>query len=118
MAEVIWAEPALNDLDAIADYIALDNPEAARRLVQKIFEHVDHLESHPKLGSRPQELKGWRYRQIIEPPCRIFYREDRQTCDNTTAKLAVIGGNRWTPWRLQATQYELLKVGNRRPSMR
>ena len=41
MAEVIWAEPALNDLDAIADYIALDNPEAARRLVQMIFEHVD-----------------------------------------------------------------------------
>lgn len=75
MAEVIWAEPALNDLDAIADYIALDNPEAARRLVQKIFEHVDHLETHPKLGSKPEELKGWRYRQIVEPPCRIFYRE-------------------------------------------
>ena len=52
MAEVIWAEPALNDLDAIADYIALDNPEAARRLVQKIFEHVD-LERHPTLGSKP-----------------------------------------------------------------
>ena len=76
MAEVIWAEPALNDLDAIADYIALDNPEAARRLVQKIFEHVDHLESHPRLGSKPEELKGWRYRQIVEPLCRIFYRED------------------------------------------
>ena len=30
MAEVIWAEPALNDPDAIGDYIALDNPEAAR----------------------------------------------------------------------------------------
>jgi len=75
VAEVIWAETALNDLDAIADYIALDNPEAARRLVQKIFEHVDHLESHPRLGSKPQELKGWRYRQIVEPPCRIFYRE-------------------------------------------
>ena len=76
MAEVIWAEPALSDLDAIADYIALDNPEAARRLVQRIFEHVGHLEDHPKLGSKPQELKGWRYRQIVEPPCRIFYRED------------------------------------------
>jgi plasmid stabilization system protein ParE len=35
MAEVIWAEPALNDLDSIADYIALDNPEAARRLVRR-----------------------------------------------------------------------------------
>ena len=76
MAEVIWAEPALNDLDAIADYIALDNPEAARLLVQKIFEHVEKLKSHPRLGSKPQELKGWRYRQIVEPPCRIFYRED------------------------------------------
>ncbi len=68
-----WAEPALNDLDAIADYIALDNPEAARRLMQKIFEHVDHLENHPRLGSKPEELKGWRYRQIVEPPCPIFY---------------------------------------------
>jgi plasmid stabilization system protein ParE len=58
MAEVIWAEPALNDLDAIADYIALDNPEAARRLVQKIFEHVDHLESHPRLGSKPKSSKA------------------------------------------------------------
>jgi toxin ParE1/3/4 len=76
MAEVIWAEPAPNDLDAIADYIALDSPEAARRLVQKIFEHVDHLEKHPRLGSKQEELKGWRYRQIVEPPCRIFYRED------------------------------------------
>src|ERR1044072_2487619 len=76
MAEVIWAEPALNDLDAIADYIALDNPEAARQLVQKIFEHVSQLESHPTLGSKPHELKDWRYRQIVEPPCRIFYRED------------------------------------------
>ena len=75
MAEVIWAEPELNDLDAIADYIALDNPEGAP-VVQKIFEYVDHLESHPRLGSKPQELKGWRYRQIVEPPCRIFYREN------------------------------------------
>ena len=76
MAEVIWAEPALNDLDAIADYIALDNPEAARWLVQKIFENVGQLENHPRLGPKPQELKGWRYRQIVEPPCRILYRED------------------------------------------
>jgi plasmid stabilization system protein ParE len=41
-----------------------------------IFEHVRHLVSHPKPGSKPPELKGWRYRQFVEPPCRIFYRED------------------------------------------
>jgi toxin ParE1/3/4 len=33
MAEIIWAEPAIQDLDAIADYIALDNPMAARQMV-------------------------------------------------------------------------------------
>src|ERR1044071_4425417 len=76
MAEVIWTEPALNDLDAIADYIALDNPEAARRLVQRIFRHVALLEAHPVAGAKPAELRGGRYRQIVEKPCRIFYRYD------------------------------------------
>ena len=75
MAKVVWTEPALSDLDAIADYIALDNPEAARRLVQRVFQHVEQLEAHPRSGSKPQELEGWRYRQIVEAPCRIFYRE-------------------------------------------
>lgn len=41
MAEIIWTEPALADLDAIADYISLDNPEAARKLVQNVFRHVE-----------------------------------------------------------------------------
>jgi len=76
MVEVIWTEPALSDLDAIADYIALENPEAARALVQRVFRHVEQLAKHPKNGSRPQELRGWRFRQVIEPPCRIFYRQD------------------------------------------
>ncbi len=76
MAEIIWTEPALNDLDAIADYIALDNPEAAKDQVKNVFRHVDQLADHPKCGSKPQELRGWRYRQIVEPPCRIFYREE------------------------------------------
>jgi plasmid stabilization system protein ParE len=73
MAEIIWTEPALNDLDAIADYIALDNPVAARQLVQRVFQHVEQLAKHPRSGSKPQELRGWRYRQIVEAPCRIFY---------------------------------------------
>jgi len=76
MAEVVWTEPAPSDLDAIADYIALENPDAARELVQRIFRHVGQLASHPQSGPKPQELRGWRYRQIVEPPCRVFYRED------------------------------------------
>lgn len=76
MAEIILTEPALSNLDAIADYIALDNPEAARQLVHNVFLHVEQLADHPKSGSKPPEIKGWRYRQIVEPPCRIFYREE------------------------------------------
>ena len=76
MAEVIWTEPALSDLDAIADYIALENPAAASELVRRVFEHVDQLTAHPESGSKPLELKRSRYRQIVEPPCRIFYRYD------------------------------------------
>lgn len=74
MAEVIWSYPALADLDRIADYIALDNVAAARGLVQRVFEHVAQLRAYPNSGSRPPELKGRRYRQIVEPPCRVFYR--------------------------------------------
>lgn len=76
MAKVVWTEPALSDLDAIADYIALDNPHAARDLVHRVFAHVEQLAAHPRSGSKPPELRGWRYRQIVEPPCRVFYRED------------------------------------------
>ena len=79
MAELIWTEPALQDLDAIADYIALDNPLAARRLVQRVFEHVAQLKANPESGSHPPELRrsSRRYRQIVEPPCRVFYRYER-----------------------------------------
>ena len=81
MAELIWTEPALQDLDAVADYVALDNPLAARRLVQRVFEHVAQLEAHPESGSRPPELRrsSRRYRQIVEPPCRVFYRYEHAT---------------------------------------
>jgi plasmid stabilization system protein ParE len=76
MAEVVWTEPALADLDAIADYISLDNPAAAAALVQRVFAHVEQLEAHPESGSRPVELGRSRYRQIVEPPCGVLYRYD------------------------------------------
>lgn len=68
MAKIVWSEPALSDLEAIADYIALDNPRAARELVRRVFAHVEQLAAHAMSGSKPPELRGWRYRQIIEPP--------------------------------------------------
>jgi toxin ParE1/3/4 len=77
MARLVWTEPALSDLDEIAEYIALDNPEAAQRFVRKVFDRVERLEAHPKSGKRPPELQRTRYREVVVPPCRIFYRVEK-----------------------------------------
>lgn len=79
MARLIWTDPALDDLDAVAEYIALDNPTAARLLVERVFRRVRQLARFPKSGKRPPELLRTPYREVVVPPCRIFYRIDGQT---------------------------------------
>lgn len=74
MARLIWAEPALADLDEIAEYIALDDRFAATRYVRKVFDTVDRLKQFPDSGRRPAELPDSRYREVVVPPCRVFYR--------------------------------------------
>jgi len=77
MAQLIWTEPALLDLDGIADYIALDDPAAASNYVQKVFDRVERLELYPNSGKRPAELLRTPYREVVVPPCRIFYRTEK-----------------------------------------
>jgi len=77
MAQIIWTESALADLDDIAEYIALDKIEAARRLVKQVFKQVAELERFPELGRKPPELQKSSYRELIVNPCRIFYRQDQ-----------------------------------------
>lgn len=74
MARLIWTEPALQDLDAVAEYIALDDPLAASRYVQRVFDCVERLETHPQSGKHPRELPRSPYREVVVPPSRVFYR--------------------------------------------
>jgi toxin ParE1/3/4 len=74
MAQIIWTEPALQELDEIADYISLDDPTAARKLIRKAFERVDYLIDHPKSGKLVEEFEASVYQEIVLSPCRIFYR--------------------------------------------
>ncbi len=74
MARLIWTEPALEDLGQIADYIALDNPVAAKRLVQKVFTKVELLQNFPEMCPVPHDLPGSKYRHLVVKPLRIFYR--------------------------------------------
>ena len=99
MAEVIWTASALNDLDAIAEFIALDNPDAASELVRRVFAHVELLIAHPELGSHIRELpRNSRFRQLVETPCRIFYRFDRRA--QRVYTLGVIRGEKLFQKRL------------------
>ena len=79
MARLIWAEPALSDLDEIAEYIALDSPKAASRFVQEVFATVERLIQFPSSGRRPPELLQTPYREVIVSPCRIFYRAEEDS---------------------------------------
>lgn len=74
MAELVWTEPALSDLNEIAEYIALENTPAACELMQRVFSAVERLERHPASGKVPAEIRGKRYREVICGPCCIFYR--------------------------------------------
>ena len=76
MAQIVWTEAALTDLDEIAEYIALSNYSAAQNLVEVVFEKVAQLELFPQSGRVPVELENLQYREIIVKPCRIFYKID------------------------------------------
>ncbi len=76
MAEIVWSDPALEQLEDIADYIALDKSEAAARLVKKIFSTVDRLGQFPDSGHVPPEIPNSIYREVFVRPCRIFYRQE------------------------------------------
>ena len=74
MARLIWTEPALQDLEQIADYIALDNNFAAKRLIKEVFRQAELLESFPEMCPKPHDLPDTDYRHLLVKPLRILYR--------------------------------------------
>ena len=79
MARIVWPDPAIQELDAIADYVALDKPAAARQLVKQVVAAIARLRKFPLMGSLVPELRDLPYRQLIVPPCRIFYRLEKSS---------------------------------------
>lgn len=70
---VRWTRKALANLDAEAAYIAQDNPQAARAVVERIQEAVSLLANHPALG-RPGRVPGTRELVIPDTPYILPYR--------------------------------------------
>ena len=52
MAEIRWTEESLRWLQDIYDYVSVDDPSAASRIVQGIFDCVQNALTFPELGYR------------------------------------------------------------------
>src|SRR5690606_25481866 len=73
VVELRWTPSALNDLDEAGDYIASENPRAARTMAARIREAVEYLQDHPNLG-RAGRLRGTRELVVSGTPLVVIYR--------------------------------------------
>ena len=74
MGQVIWAPSALDDIDAIAEYIARDSESRAALFVSRIFEITDRLQEFSLSGRVIPEIGDQSCREIIYGSYRIMYR--------------------------------------------
>jgi plasmid stabilization system protein ParE len=68
--KIVWTEPARQDLRQIFEYIAEENPNAARKLLSEIKEQAVFLQDNPHLG-RMGRVDGTREKEFarIEALC-------------------------------------------------
>ena len=59
MSKYVLSEAAELDLDAIWDYIAQDNIDAADRWINKLFESFQSLAQSPGMGHRREDLTAF-----------------------------------------------------------
>jgi len=76
MAEIIWAERSILDLEDIYYYIARDSHLYAQYTVQNIFKAAERLREFPDSGHHLPELPDMPHREIISGNYRMIYRYD------------------------------------------
>ena len=75
--QVVWAGVAENDLKEIIDYISLNSPQNALKILQKIKNKASSLYTLPEKGRIVPELQDQgisQYRELVVPPWRLIYR--------------------------------------------
>jgi toxin ParE1/3/4 len=89
--KVIWTRPALRELEAIADFIARQNPWAAERVTGRVLARAATLSDQPHIG-RPGRIAGTRELVVTGTPFIVPYR----IRDDQVEILSVFhGARRW-----------------------
>ena len=70
---VIWSSKAVEDVDAIATYIARDSPSYAAAVVRRILDTTRQLEEDPISGKVPPEFTTETIREKNAYTYRIIY---------------------------------------------
>jgi len=73
LAELNWTQEAQFWLRDIYDYIAADNPDAAARTVNGIYEEAQLLERHPEAGYKYETDPSRTVRILLYSHYRITY---------------------------------------------
>ena len=74
MAEVVWTERAINDLQAIYLFMARDAPEYARLVNRRLYQATTRLVDYPRSGRVVSEWDSEDVRKLIAQSYRIIYR--------------------------------------------
>ena len=74
MSRVRWAPQAVEDLQAIRDFIGRDSSRYATAVVEQIVAAVDVLDRFPLAGRMVPEYSRDDLRELVRPPYRIVYR--------------------------------------------
>ena len=76
MAELIWSEKSLLDVENIYDYIARDSLLYAKYQVESISASVERLRMFPESGRHLPEFPQLPHREVIVDNYRVIYRYD------------------------------------------
>jgi addiction module RelE/StbE family toxin len=93
--QVRWSPAAADDLEEIFDYIRLDRPNAAERVVRRIFDRALSLRPHPYQG-RPGRVSGTRELSLPPLPFILVYRV-ADHADAVEIVNVIHGAERWPP---------------------
>jgi plasmid stabilization system protein ParE len=76
-----WTQEAMDRLEAIRDYIAEHNKQAADREIRRIALRAYQLTAASHLGRQVPEYQNPEIREILERPYRIIYRIQHEKID-------------------------------------
>lgn len=87
--KVLWTETAINQLQAIHNYIAQNSVVYANQVIDRITRRSEQIAEFPNSGRIVPEFREENIREIIERPYRIIYRIEEDEVDI----LAIVHGS-------------------------